>query len=575
MTIQNSVERIKPKVLFEFDFGKAEANEDDLLDSCFCNNNSSHEVLSSRKSIVVGEAGAGKTALFKMITSNEHKECFSNPLGKKQLLLPICEDLNYKLIKSRIVPKIKSQLTEPVTLYRYLWELYILYRIALVLKENFSSIPSEVESIIRDVIDAFSTGSSRPTIFELLESNKKTLGLKLESSKIGIPVPEIYFSVEPVSNTILESESKESFVNIDIAKKRINDFLTEQNTVLFVLLDNLDDFVIKDEYETQKQIIEALLICHKNYSPLSSIKLKLFLRSDLYERIDKSALGGLKTHSKSVLMEWNDEDIREFIARRILYNIDKFFKDPHISILVREDELSIYNKGDKIRTPIIIRLIKNIKNLLMTGKFCNPDSLVHYTTRTINLTDKFSRDLITFIFPNKIKHNNINGNEKSIDIFTYLSTHFNLAHGKTTPRIIIIFLDEVLSQAREYLRHNPDQANEYITSTENNEFPLIRKQYISKAYEKLKQKVWDALIDETRNDEWKGYIRILQRKVTGKQEVSFKQLQKMTKCSDTDEMEKFLGYCTHKGLFMCINRGEKKEYTLYKVPILFQYTASN
>lgn len=568
MTIVNSVTRIKPKVLFDFAIGKSEASEDELLDDCFCDNNSYAEVLAGRKSLVIGEAGSGKTALFRIITNSKRPECFANPLNKRQLLLPICEELSYQLIKSQVLPKIKSTLTDPVTLYRYIWELYILYRTSLVLRDNFSGLPDEVESIIEDVLDAFSAESKKPTVFGLLASNKKTIGLKVEPSAIGVPVPELYFSVEPSDSTATRNEDEYSaFINIDAAKTRINDFLGDNNCVLYVLLDNLDDFVIKEEYELQKQILESLLVCHKNYARASNIKLKLFLRSDLFSRIDKSALGGQKVHSKSVTLVWTPEDIREFLARRLLYNYDRFFQDDHINITFEVDELCMFERRIGVRKNVFHRSIRYLRRKIRRPLLSDS---AHYDARTINLTDKFSRDVITFVFPRQVPHLNMDGMEAELDIFEYLSSHFNLAHGNTTPRIMLMFLEEVLSSARGYLRSNPDQANEYIEATEEKEFPLIRKKYVIDGYAALKEKIWDALIDETRSDEWKAFLRVLRRKLTGLTELGFKQIQKLIKIKSEEEAEKFLGYCTHKGLFECLNRGEKREQLLFSVPILFQ-----
>jgi hypothetical protein len=70
--------------LSKFDFGSAEASEDDLLINCACRLRAINEFLIGHKNIVLGERGAGKSALFRMI--RERSLSFENKAGKKQLL---------------------------------------------------------------------------------------------------------------------------------------------------------------------------------------------------------------------------------------------------------------------------------------------------------------------------------------------------------------------------------------------------------------------------------------------------------------------------------------------------------
>lgn len=50
-----------------FDFGSAEASEDELLEECPCVIKPIREFLSGKKDIVIGERGSGKSALFRLL----------------------------------------------------------------------------------------------------------------------------------------------------------------------------------------------------------------------------------------------------------------------------------------------------------------------------------------------------------------------------------------------------------------------------------------------------------------------------------------------------------------------------
>jgi len=553
-------------VLLNFDFGKATADSDELLAQCFCNNLTYKDVLARRKTVVVGDAGAGKTAFFVMLTVDNPVFKFQNKAEKEQFIVPINQDLNYKLIKSQVLPKINSSIKEEVTLYRYVWEVYVLYRTSVILLKKLNDIDPDLKDILDKVVKSFSIESDKPTIFELFSSNKNTISFKIEPTEYLLPVPEVSLSTEPSGTPA--STGKINFIDVDKVKQEINSFLRRNDAVIYILLDNLDDFVIKEEYETQKQVLEALLLSHKDYGKFNNIKLLPFIRRDLYEHIDMGEVGGQKINSQKGELHWYPEDIREFIARRILWNLEYVFpKNEELIFEIDDQDFLLYEKNKQ--KPDVSKIGDIVKKLKSWLGLNNSES-AHYSARKMNLTDKINRDLITLIFPNYVKHINSKGEIDDINIFEYFSSHFSLGTGESTPRIMVMYLDKILEEARKYLSKNPDEANEEIEVTATSEFPLIKKRYLFDAYVSLQSLIWDSLIEETKPEEWRNYLRVLRRKFKTESVVSTKRFQKHLKPTDIAKLGKFIGYCTHKGVLTCTNPGVDQNERIYNVPLLFQ-----
>lgn len=561
--IKNSVSKLQPKILFDFDFGKAVADIDDLLESCFCDNASYRDLLARRRNVLVGDAGSGKSAFFRMLTSPVHALTFDNPKGLSQTIIPIREDLNYKLVKSLVLPRLSGVLGGPVIIFRLIWEVFILYRTFCVAEEMKITFPTDLMLEMRKICSAFSPGIETKNFSGFYESQSRGLSMRIESTDYFVPPPRSAMnSFESLQDSPIE------YVDIDRLKRMMNRFLRESDQVVYIIIDNLDDFVIKEEYDTQKEILEALLLCQKNYGELTFIKIVPFIRRDLFERIDKSEIGATKVNAQTTEIRWTPEYMREFIARRVMYNLKHFVAGETIELSIEDDEFYLYEHR-KGRPQSSWR--QYWRKFLRFLHLLPASYEGHYDGRETSLSDQFSRSIITFIFPRKVTHVREDGEvDDCLDIFQYFSTHFSLGYGSATPRIIVMYLDEVLARAREYLTRNGDEAEEHVFPTEYNEFPLIKKDYLFAAYGRLQETMWNSLIEETRSDMWRNYLRRLRRKISDLPLISAGQLRSAIKASNSDETHQFFGYCCHKGLLHCENPGAPENEKRYAVPILFR-----
>ena len=96
-------ETFPTRQLDSFVFGDPDAKVDDLLLHCPQEIRGVREFLAGNKNIVLGERGAGKSALFKLVAEGKYKfasDAVEKP--RKQIIVANDDDLNYLAISNAI-----------------------------------------------------------------------------------------------------------------------------------------------------------------------------------------------------------------------------------------------------------------------------------------------------------------------------------------------------------------------------------------------------------------------------------------------------------------------------------------
>lgn len=294
---------------------------------------------------MAGERGAGKTALFRLISNNKLQ--FRKHKNQEHIIIPIEEELQYKLIRDQIIPTIKTYINDDTLKYRTVWEFFVIYKIFMKFKEVFDILPQTINEAVNDFEEIFGEAKKKVSFIQLLSSLKYTVGFKIENAYTGdIKGMGPYASLEPKDTN--PSDGKKEVIpklDIDFYKKEIQSFLENRKATCFILIDKLDEFAIKDDYDIQRLTLQGLLECERSYHGYKNIKLKIFLRNDLFKRLDFEKLGYDKIASRKIDLIWTDEDIRRFIAQRITYNLFKILKLDLFEITI--DENNLYRLDEK------------------------------------------------------------------------------------------------------------------------------------------------------------------------------------------------------------------------------------
>jgi hypothetical protein len=301
--------------LAQFSFGDPDARSDDVLVHCFQKIHGVDEFLSGSKNIVLGERGAGKSALFRILSDGKmHFALDKKEKQRNQIIVPIEDDLEYLAIANVIENRFIDKTKRPHGKYRYLWELYILSRAIEKLEETFGS-ENEIQTLRQDLGDALGLPSTRGfRMRDLFTAYKLTVGSTIEQT--GAITPTV--SIEPAKDS-KNSKGEVTDYEISQIRNRLRKFIKSKNSVVIVLVDKIDDFVVGLTYEEQIKNIQALVECTQDYR-FPEIKLKIFLRADLYKRLNFERGGYDKISPQVVRLEWTVDDICEFVARRLWFN---------------------------------------------------------------------------------------------------------------------------------------------------------------------------------------------------------------------------------------------------------------
>jgi len=574
--IQNLPKEFPIGKLDDLDFGGAEAKTDTLIETPLgvCWTRPIHEFVKGKKNIVIGERGVGKSVLFKLLS--EEKIKIKKKKDEHHAILLIEEELQYGTLKDYVDKHVQTFLTDPSMKYRIVWELFILSRIlAFVTKKYAAFLPEELHKANEEmsVVLGYKTDSLK--LSEIVKGVKATVGLKFGSSPIGTIESSVYTSLEPKEGLATDSKSVVGEKNIDIDeyKKLVQQFLDQRNTFLFVLVDKVDEFVVKSDYDIQQLMLQALMETEKSYMDCKNIRFKLFIRCDLYKRLEYDVIGPDKITAKKITLVWTDEDIRMFIAQRIMHNYFNVLGLNSLQFSIDDDKLYVDEKSvdnyipdqshdPSVSIPFVSVLVRSFSRFWK--REMPKERKRHIEGRHTTMNDEISKQIITSIFPKHVKHIDKNGQSKQIDIFEYFSTHFSLASGTTTPRLLVMFLDKCLVIAREYYRNNPD---EKVLLDMSGEYQLFKRNILKIAYAEFQTEISESF--SMISSHWKNYFERFVEKKGKRTEYSFEVLYKFLG-GDREEMRGFLAFMCHIGYLKCHNTKALIEDRQYTLPILFQ-----
>lgn len=546
-----------------FDFGSAEAKDDALLTSCPVPTAAMTDLLGGTKDIILGYRGTGKSAIVRLLS--EKKLAFKNAEGWKALLVVLDDDFDYKTIREQLFQKANNDSSRSL-MCRVVWEILVIYRSLQSMNEYVGETDSTIREIIKDIDVLLGVSTRRLSFLEIVLSHKKRIGVKLDTNLPNIV--DMYAGLEPNPGAAPVEEN--AILRLSDYKRYLNGFLQDKKLTLYVLFDRLDDFVVQDDYSTQKQLLQGLLATQVTFrEKYQNIKIKAFLRTDLFQRIDLNEFGPDKILARSIELKWTPREIHYFLAKRIAHNLIRALDLQKLEVALDRDTLHV--SRDELATLEEAKLTLASFNLF---KLAHWRRLWWYANviakgktgegRVRHSSDALYESIITSIFPREMFYTNISGNSTNLKFLDFLDTHFQMSHGHCTPRMLLSFLNHALQLVRQYYDHNSDIRSVSLDS--RFEYPLFIKNSLREAYELCRQDAWNVQYHWAKD--MRHLVAELQ-KLAGKRSFSYGDFQMASGIAD-DEARLFLAFTTQTGLVVCSNPNEKHQNRVYRFPPLFQ-----
>lgn len=347
--------------------------------------------------------------------------------------------------------------------------------------------------------------------------------MKIKAKLSDIPV-DVEISKEA------EKATKRIELNLDVVIEKVSNIVNNRKIRrCIVAIDKLDKFVAGEEYRTQRMYIESLLQFEDDLYGVDEIGFKIFIRSDLYERLDFSALGPDKAEDNTLRLIWSKEEIRKFIARRMFIALAELgvwnFKDILESSDMSEYHLKWYEK-----------IILDDEKEGLKFKFANLYN--EHFGRKRNRTTFFGKiDLIIInkLFNKNLIHECHQGSEKSIPNYEFFDTHFLDGNDSCTPRYILVFLKELIDEANEYYSNSPNIFITPVLSGGDWVYNLFSQDIAYKSYLQSKEK-YIRHVSKV-DDKWTSHILEFLEKQGSKKSFDYKWIKKNITLTGNDDTE--------------------------------------
>lgn len=270
------------------------------------------DIVKDQKDLVLGAKGAGKSAVWKEIF--EHQQNYHQLADvRMRVIANPSGDPEFRDVLS-IIAKSGEEFDEDEL--RVGWRLYFLAQFWLWAREILPD-SAEKEEFAKDV-QKFGLTSKNPerlkAAFAFAMAKAKALkNIKVEWLK-GISVD--------FDQAALNAGGSAAAIPFNELFQRLNSLLNKAGSRVWLILDRLDEIIIGNEH-LENLVLKGLLLAYRDVSEYSNIRLKIFLRDDVYDRVTSTGHFPALTHVRSRAagpIKWDSDDLMHLIVRRLVEN---------------------------------------------------------------------------------------------------------------------------------------------------------------------------------------------------------------------------------------------------------------
>lgn len=300
--------------LAKMDVGSSVAEQDTNLQNYFLETEPFRALIEDRCDIVAGDKGTGKTALFRSLRDRQRNypelsrvEIVAgfNPGGtpvfqRLQEIESLGEDSYIGVWKSYALSLAGNYILDMVDRYEYTTDMH------------------QLDGLL--AATGLRTSDDAPsTVFAQLANRLKRLlfpksaGASVSVPEGGVPIWSVNFEFDQAS----DREKFEAVSRHDDALKLLDRIIGHWDTSLWIAIDRLDE-AFPSRPELERAALRGLLRTYLDMQDLDNLKLKLFLRRDLFSRVTEGGFVNL-THvnARRVDIEWEERDLFQMLYERI------------------------------------------------------------------------------------------------------------------------------------------------------------------------------------------------------------------------------------------------------------------
>jgi hypothetical protein len=302
-------------LLRDLNLGSSVAEHDAALERYFVETATFRSLIEDRADVIAGDKGTGKTALYRQL---RERYTSYDELAKVEVLAafnPAGAPVFQRLLET-------EELSEDQ--YIGVWKAYFLslggnYLLSLY-EGEFDLDMMSLDDLLHRVGLRTADDTAQTTFSQVVNRIKRLFRLKsLEQtttfSQEGMPV--LTHRAEFQDGDADEDPQVADLVRHDDALRLLNDTLRANDMTLWLVVDRLDE-AFQGRPSVERPALRALFRTYLDMLEFSNIRLKLFVRRDLFARIVEGGFVNL-THvnARRIDITWDEEDLFDLLFRRV------------------------------------------------------------------------------------------------------------------------------------------------------------------------------------------------------------------------------------------------------------------
>jgi hypothetical protein len=304
-------------ILHELDLGNSVAEHDEALERYFVETETFRSLISDQGDIIAGDKGTGKTALYKIL----RQRYTTLPELRNVEVLP-----GFNPVGNPVFQRLSEANLSNEGEYVTVWKAYVLSLVGnwvLQLNEDvFTDSMRELDELLKKV-GLRSVDDSAGTIFSAIVNlfrrltNPKAAEVAVSVSPQGLPLVVPRMEFESPSQAV---DHEPHLIRHEEALALLNRVLEEIDLKVWLVLDRLDE-AFQGFPAVEVPALRALLRAYLDMLEFPQIRLKLFVRHDLFRKVTQAGFVNL-THvnDRKIPIVWEDADLFDLLRRRFAEN---------------------------------------------------------------------------------------------------------------------------------------------------------------------------------------------------------------------------------------------------------------
>ena len=295
--------------------GNPVAEFDTALEDYFVQTETFERLITDEGDIVAGDKGTGKTALFKILTARYREYSTLDHVEVLSAFNPVGTPVFQRLVENGVLSEDQ---------YSGVWKSYLFMLAGNWLLDTYESKGHGKLEELEALLDrtGLRLSDTRPaSLFNRVIS--RVLPTSLEATTTftpdGIPLVSGKADFKNTNGqTPIPKAEPESCIRHNDALQLLQECLEATESTLWLVFDRLDE-AFQASPDVEKPALRALLRTYLDVQDLPSLRLKLFLRKDLFARVIEGGFVNL-THinARKITITWEDENLYDLLYRRIV-----------------------------------------------------------------------------------------------------------------------------------------------------------------------------------------------------------------------------------------------------------------